>query len=522
MTIAPSIVLAGKIEHWKPARLQPYAKNARTHSDAQVDKLCASMIEFGFTAPILVDGEAGILAGHGRLLAAQKLGLELVPVVELTHLSAAQKRAYILADNRLAEDAGWDEDLLAAELKELAAAGFDVALTGFDSAEVDSYLSQTADADGSGADPDVAPAPEPERCVTQLGDLWVLGDHRLLCADARSIDALEVLLGGAAADCLWTDPPYNVDIGAKNRSLDRADKGSRHNSGDISNDAMSAEEFRTFLVAALSAAYAVLAPGAGAYVCYASSESESVYHAFEQVGFHLSSCLIWRKSILVLGRSDYHYMHEPIVYGWRGDGTHHWYGARDKVSMVEFAEAGLQQTGDNEWQLAQGETTLIIRGTDMTVSRAHGTLFFEAKPAASADHPTMKPVALIERMLGNSTKRADRVLDCFGGSGSTLIACQRLGRRAHLLEIEPKYCDVIVRRFQEFTGRAAILSRTSETFAQRALAIQHKQSGDSNERTGDSQIDLGRSSAQQRDAARVPKAKRPGKAAHATRKGQRR
>jgi DNA modification methylase len=431
------------------------------------------MIEFGFTAPILIDEIAGILAGHGRLLAAQKLGLELVPVVELTHLSAAQKRAYILADNRLAEDAGWDEALLAEELQALAAGGYDVALTGFDSEELDSYLSQTAEAEGSGADPDVAPAPDPQRCVTQLGDLWILGEHRLLCADSRSIDALELLLGGATADCLWTDPPYNVDIHEKNKSLDRADKGARHDSGGIANDDMDATEYRAFLVAALSSAYAVLAPGAGAYVCFADRESESVYHAFAQAGFHFSSCVIWRKSVLVLvlGRSDYHYMHEPIVYGWRADGTHRWYGARDKVSLVELGQAGLQQTGDDEWQLPQGETTLIIRGTNLTVSRAHGSVFFEEKPAASAEHPTMKPVALIERMLVNSTKRADRVLDSFGGSGSTLIACQRLGRRAHLLEIEPKYCDVTVRRYQEFTGRAATLARTSETFAQRERAL---------------------------------------------------
>lgn len=459
MSSETAVTLASRLEHWPLDRLVPYARNARTHSDAQIDKLAASMIEFGFTAPILVDEGSGILAGHGRLEAARKIGLASVPVIELTHLTPAQKRAYIIADNRLAEDAGWNQELLAEEIRALAADGFNVELTGFESAELDDFLKTAAGAEGSGA-PDAAPPVSPGRCVAQLGDVWQLGDHRLLCGDATSVEALQVVMDGAAADAVWTDPPYNVDY-----------TGGTAEALKIENDAQAPADFDAFLRAAFTGICSVLKPGGVIYVAHADTKGLEFRRAFVESGFHLASCLIWRKNALVLGHADYHWQHEPILYGWRDDGAHEWLGARDKSTDVALIEAGFQQTGDNEWQLAQGETTLIVRGENLTIHRAHGSVFFEEKPSASVQHPTMKPVALIERMLINSCRRGAVVLDPFAGSGSTAIACQRLGRRARLVEIDPRYCDVIVRRWQDFTGRAALLPRTAETFTQREEAL---------------------------------------------------
>lgn len=403
------VVLPKRFEHWHVDRLRPYDKNPRTHSPEQIAKLVASLREFGFTNPILVDSASGIVAGHGRLLAARAIGMTEVPVVVLDHLSDAQKRAYIIADNRLAMDAEWDENRLAAELAGLKLDGFDLELTGFGEEELDAIFA-TADAslDGPVDEEDVPPPPVTP--VSRTGDLWILGRHRLLCGDATVTTDVERLVAGKRAHCLWTDPPYNV-----------AYEGS---AGSIQNDDLDPAAFAAFLAAAFGNAMASLRPGAAAYICHADTEGLAFRRAFTEAGFKLSSCLIWRKNSLVLGRSDWQWAHEPILYGWKPGAAHSWYGGRDKTTVLE-----------------------------------------ENKPVSNVQHPTMKPVALIERMVVNSTKAGHVVLDLFVGSGSTLIACERTARTARLLEVDARFVDVGVRRWEGFTGREAVLEETGQSFA---------------------------------------------------------
>lgn len=445
-----TVTLAQHLELWPVGRLQPYERNARTHSPEQIDKIAASILEFGFTNPILVDGAAGIIAGHGRLAAAQKIGMPEVPVIELSHLTDAQRRAYILADNRLAEDAGWDEALLAGELAALQQDGFDLALTGFTDQEIEAALGGAGDEEevGSG-DPDAAPA-VPEAPVTVPGDVWILGSHRVMCGDSTSTTAAGRLMAGKLADCLWTDPPYNV-----------AYEGA---AGKIQNDDLDENEFADFLRGAFATAFAVMRAGAPAYIAHADTEGVAFRTAFTDCGFKLSGCLIWRKNALVLGRSDYHWQHEPILYGWKIGAAHRWYGERDKTTIQELQDSPFRQVGDDAWQFNLGETALIVRGAGLTVEPVRGSVFFEEKPTRNAEHPTMKPVALIERMLANSARTGDIVLDLFGGSGSTLIAAQRMKMRARLMELDPKFCDVIVRRWQDFAGKKATLEADGRTF----------------------------------------------------------
>ncbi len=455
-----AVKTAERIEFWPLEKLKPYSRNPRTHTPEQVAKVAASIAEFGFTNPILVDADQGIIAGHCRLMAAQKLGLKQVPVIELTHLTEAQKRAYIIADNRLALDAGWDMELLAGELAALKEDGFALELTGFSGEELDEFLVP----ENAGLTNDDAAPPMPEEAVTVPGDVWILGRHRLMCGDATVLTDVEKLMGGELADCTWTDPPYNVNYGEKAEMLDKYQKGHR-NTSRILNDNMDSEQFYEFLLTAFTNVYAVTKPGAAVYVAHAETEGVNFRTALKTAGFYLSSCLIWRKNALVLGRSDYHWQHEPVLYGWKDTGSHRWFGGRDKTTIHEFEGAPFQQIGDNEWQIPMGETTLIVRGDNVTVEAAHGTVFFEEKPRTSPEHPTMKPVALIERMVCNSTRKGDIVLDPFGGSGSTLTACEKNGRTAHLLELDPKYCDVIVRRWQDYTGKIATLAG-GKTFAE--------------------------------------------------------
>lgn len=442
------VKMARAIEMWPVARLRPYARNARTHDAAQVEKIAASILEFGFTNPILVDESDGIIAGHGRLMAAERVGMAEVPVIPLTHMSDAQRRAYILADNRLALDAGWDEKLLAEELADLRADGFDLDVIGFNDDELDMLLGGGAELAEDG-DEDAAPAP-PVFPISVLGDIWVLGSHRVMCGDSTSITAVERLMAGKKADCMWTDPPYNV-----------AYEGA---AGKIENDDMGDEQFREFLRAVFTTAFAVMKAGGPAYVAHADTEGLNFRAAFVESGFKLSSCLIWRKNALVLGRSDYQWQHEPILYGWKEGAAHTWYGARDKTTILELPDSPFQQIGDDEWQFSLGEQSFVIRGEGLTVEQVRGSVFFEEKPTRNAEHPTMKPVALIERMLENSTKRAGVVLDLFGGSGSTLIAAHKLGRSSRLMELDPKFCDVIVRRWQDLTGSKAKLEGDGRTF----------------------------------------------------------
>ncbi len=390
--------------------LIPYARNSRTHSDAQVAQIAASIREFGWTNPVLVDGENGIIAGHGRVLAARKLNLDEVPVIELGHMTATQKRAYIIADNKLAEQAGWDSELLALELGELQAEGFDLDLLGFEPAELGDLLELPAK---SGlTDDDETPEP-PAVPVSQPGDVWRLGNHRVMCGDSLSIDHVSRLMDGHKADLIVTDPPYNV-----------AYEGGTADRLTIQNDSMSGEAFFRFLLDAYTAMFSVAKDGAGLYVFHADSEGMNFRKAMTDAGFKLAQCCVWVKQSLVMGRQDYHWQHEPVLYGWKPTGAHRWYSDRKQTTVWNFD-----------------------------------------RPSRNDVHPTMKPVALIEYPIMNSSRGGDLVLDLFGGSGSTLIACEKTGRHARLMELDPRYCDVIVKRWQDFTGQVAVLGESDMTFA---------------------------------------------------------
>ncbi|MDX9688980.1 MAG: site-specific DNA-methyltransferase [Alphaproteobacteria bacterium] len=397
--------MAERIELWSLDRLVPYDRNPRTHSEEQLAQIAASIAEFGFLNPILVDTSNGIIAGHGRLQAAKKLALPVVPVVILDHLTEAQRRAYVIADNKLALNAGWDDDLLRDELEALESDGFDVNLTGFSDEELADLLESGEDTAGNTDDDAVPEAPiDP---VTKTGDVYVLGNHRLLCGDSTILEDVERVLDGALADMVFTDPPYNVDYG--NTAKDKM----RGNDRKIMNDNLG-EGFEAFLY---DACVNMIAVCKGAiYVCMSSSELHTLQKAFVAAGGKWSTFVIWAKNTFTLGRSDYQRQYEPILYGWKQGTDHFWCGARDQ-----------------------------------------GDVWFVNKPTKNDLHPTMKPVELVERAVRNSSKSRDIVLDCFGGSGSTLIACEKTGRQARLIELDPKYCDVIVQRWEEFTGKKAEL-----------------------------------------------------------------
>ncbi len=418
--------------------LVPYERNARTHSPDQVAQIAASMREFGFTNPLLVDGENHVIAGHGRLAAAQSLGLHDVPVIVVAGLTDAQRRALVLADNKLALNAGWDPDLLASELADLKADGYDVGMTGFSAGEILDLLGGTGP---EGADPDDAPA-LPVVAFSRPGDVWTLGAHRLAVGDSTDVGTYDRLLGAERVDCCWTDPPYNV-----------AYEGS---AGSIANDDMGDAAFLEFLRAAFAAMFTALKPGAAVYVAHADTEGFNFRRAFAEAGFKLSGVLVWRKDSLVLGRSDYQWQHEPILYGWRPGSRHRWYGGRKLTTVQDAGEQSpFQRADDGSWVVRVGDRALVIRG-DVQVEEVVPSVINEPKPKRNDVHPTMKPVALIERMLRNSARPGDLVLDPFGGSGSTLVAADRLGMCARLIELDPKYADVIIRRWQEYTGRRAV------------------------------------------------------------------
>jgi DNA modification methylase len=447
--------LPDTIEHLATDALVPYARNSRTHSPEQVAQIAASITEFGFTNPVLIDADNTLIAGHGRVLAAQQLGLATVPTIRLAHLSSAQRRAYVIADNKLAENAGWDMATLAREVEDLQADGYDIDLLGFGDDELADLLGTTnkdpdTGVDGSNIDdaPDVLPAP-----TTQTGDLWLLGQHRVVCGDSTSKQNVQRLMAGGGADMCWTDPPYNVAYETK--------------AGKIDNDDLSDKEFKAFLVAAFQAAFDALKPGAAIYVAHADTEGLNFRSAFSRAGFKLSGCLVWRKNALALGRSDYQWQHEPILYGWKPGAAHRWFGGRKQTTIVEMpsAESPFQLRPDGKFEIQLGNSVMVVDG-NATVEDMLTSVILESKPSRSEGHPTMKPVALVERMLRNSAKKANVVLDLFGGSGSTLMAADRLGMCARLSELDPKYVDVIVTRWQQFTGKTATLEATGQTFEQ--------------------------------------------------------
>jgi len=367
-------------------------------------------VEFGFLNPILVDTSAGIIAGHGRLRAARKLQLPEVPVIVLDHLTESQKRAYVIADNRLAENAGWDDELLRLELTALDEENFNVTVIGFEDEDLARLLAQQEASDGltdEDAVPELAQIP-----VTVPGDVWVLGDHRVLCGDATLRADVEGLMASESVDLIFTDPPYNVDY-----------EGYTKQRLKISGDRMTAEQFRQFLAAIFANYRQIVKPGASLYICHSSQWQREFQDALEAAGFEVRCQIIWAKNTFAWGWGRYKFQHEPIFYAHVAGRKDAWYG-----------------------------------------DKSQSTLWDEKKPAANRIHPTAKPVELIERALLNSSKAGDVIADLLGGSGSTLIGCERRQRKARLMEIDPRYCDATVRRWQAYTGKQAVLDRDGRHF----------------------------------------------------------
>jgi len=390
---------ADKVEKRSVSSLIPYARNSRTHSEAQVAQIAASVKEWGWTIPVLIDETGQIIAGHGRIQAARLLGLEEVPVMVAEGWTDAQKRAYVLADNKLAMNAGWDEELLSLELKDLKDLGSDLSLIGFDEDELAEIMADNTPTEGLTDEDDV---PElPTIPTSKEGDVWILGSHRLMCGDSTSIDSVDVLMDGQKADMVFTDPPYGVDYEG------------------IHNDSRSGLED---LLRSVFANYIAVSKSGASIYCFHSDRCADVFHKVFREFFHFSSMIIWAKNSLTLSQTDYQSQHEPCLYGWMDNGSHSWYSDRKQTSVWKF---------DKE--------------------RVVG-------------HTTPKPVGLVEKAITNSSKGGDTILDLFGGSGSTLIASEIMKRSARIMELDPKYCDVIVTRWEEFTGKEAVLESNGLTF----------------------------------------------------------
>ena len=376
-------------------KLIPYINNARTHSPEQISKLRASLREFGFINPVIIDKNFNIIAGHGRVMAAQAEGIKDIPCVYVDYLTEAQKKAYILADNRMAMDAGWDEELLKVELESLDAEAFDLSLTGFDDDEIADLFKEEKEVKDD--DYDLTSALEKASFV-EKGDRWNVGRHVLYCGDATSEEDVNKLMDGKRANLILTDPPYNVSF--------------KSQSGlSIRNDSMKNDDFYNFLLASFKNMVAHVEPGASAYVFHADTEGLNFRKAFTDSGFHLAGCCIWKKDSLVLGRSDYQWQHEPVLYGFLQNGTHHWYSDRKQTTIWEFA-----------------------------------------KPKRNENHPTSKPLDLLAYPLKNSTQENAIVIDTFGGSGSTLMACELTNRICYTMELDEKYASVILRRYVDNGG----------------------------------------------------------------------
>lgn len=471
------IVLPGKLEHWPIDRLRPYERNPRTHSPEQIAKIAASLLEFGWTNPILVDGDAGIIAGHGRLLAARELRMTTVPVIELTHLSEAQRRAYVIADNRLALDAGWDEDLLTEELKALEGLDFNLTLTGFDLDELNGLLEDETTEE--------VPAPEPpEDPVSRPGDLWVLGEHRVLCGDSSDDAAVDRLLAGAEIHLVNTDPPYNVKVEPrsnnaiaaglssfqmtasaqlarsqsrgieskptasakkKSRAVEASDARGMHHQGfdlarhktkskatgrmrpkdrPLANDFVSDEAFSEMLLAWFGNLARALLPGRSFYIWGGYANCANYPPALKATGLYFSQAIIWVKEHPVLTRKDFMGNHEWAFYGWREGAGHKFFGPTNAVDV---------------WAVKKVNPQSMV-------------------------HLTEKPVELAVRAIQYSSKPGDNVLDLFGGSGSTLIGAEQTGRRCFVMELDPAYCDVIIERWQTATNQKAVLEADGTPF----------------------------------------------------------
>ena len=413
--------------------LKPNRKNARKHSKQQVKQIAASIERFGFNNPILVDDAFGVLAGHGRLEAAKLLGMVEVPVIKLSHLSAPEKRAYMIADNRLAEKAGWDKAILAVEFQDLIDLGFDVELTGFDTGEIDLILDEVGEADPDGPGPEDLVPPTSPTTVSQVGDMWVLGRHRLVCGDAREPASYAALMRGEQAHLVFTDPPYNVQISGN------ASPSGAHGEFIMGSGELSPAAFEDFLVASLGETAKNCRDGAIAFICMDWRHMDAVSAAGRRVFSSLKNLVVWSKTNAGMG-SFYRSQHELVFVFKVGEGAH--------TNTFELGQHGRYRT--NVWSYPGVNAFGATREQDLAL------------------HPTVKPAAMVADAIKDVSKRGQIVLDPFGGSGSTLIAAETCGRSARLIELDRAYCDVIVRRYERFSGKPGVLEASGETFAQAA------------------------------------------------------
>ena len=413
-----------QIEQLKVGDLIPYVNNSRTHSDEQVTQVASSIKEFGFTNPILIDDDGGIIAGHGRLMAAKKLGLVEVPCIRLGHLSEAQRKAYVIADNQLALNSGWDLDTLKLEIDRLGELDFDIELLGFD----DDFLTSLIIEEPSEGLTDEDAVPEaPETPTTVEGDVWILGNHRLMCGDSTSIDAVDKLMGEQKSDMVFTDPPYGMSYGG-GRAAGSTEKGALVKAhGMIIGDDLKGDDLLQMVSDSIGNAVNMGKSGGAAYICFTWRTYTEFHGALSAIDLEPKACIVWDKKSIGLGNSNYRPQHEFIFYC-----AGQWFGDKSQADV---------------WNMTRGATGKYV-------------------------HPTQKPVELVEKAIINSSKSGDLVHDCFGGSGSTLIACEKTNRHSRLMELDPKYCDVIIKRWQEFTGKQAINEGTGKPYIEMSNVIE--------------------------------------------------
>ena len=408
------------IEYVKRDQLIPYINNSRTHDDKQVKQIAGSIKEFGFTNPLLIDEDGGIIAGHGRLMAADLLGIDEVPTITLVGLTEAQRKAYVIADNQLALNAGWDLDTLKVELDRLTELDFDVDLLGFD----DDFLSSFLDEPSEGLTDEDAVPDAPENPVTVEGDVWILGNHRLMCGDSTSIDAVDRLMDGQKADMVFTDPPYGMSYGGGRAGKIGSTDGTVKKHGVILGDTFKGNDLIGMIRDAVGSAVTVSKSGSSKYICFPWRTYSEFEEALAQIDLTPTACIVWDKKSIGLGNANYRPQHEFIFYA-KGE---NWHGDKAQSDV---------------WYMSRGATGQYV-------------------------HPTQKPVELIEKAINNSSKGQDVVIDVFGGSGSTLIACEKTNRYCRMMELDPKYCDVIVKRWEEFTGKEAVLESSGQTYSEAA------------------------------------------------------
>lgn len=464
--------------------LIPYERNANHHTPAHIAQVANSILDYGWTNPILVDGQT-IVAGHGRRLSTLQLysqgrkvrfpdGTEIpmgyVPVIDCSGWTEAQRRAYILADNQLNRASEWNNDMLRLELMDLEELDVNLESLGFNTTQLDEILKiQPIDGSGDDRDPDAVPdLPDEYIAKTQMGDCWILGPHRLYVGDATLPESWLNLMQGEQAAIVWTDPPYNVDIGEKNESLAKASGRSKSNDvrgvEGIANDWMPQEEFDAFLLKIMQRLFEITAPGGVTYISHSDKMAGGLRATYEAAGFHFSQNLIWKKSSMTLCRTDFHYIHEPILYGWKKGSRHRWNGGRKLTTLVEMPDAHpFKQDEDGSWYFTIGDVIMRVEGT-AKIERLETSMLNAPKPARSDLHPTQKPVELVERMISNSARKNDIVVDAFSGSGTTLIAAERLGMCARVMELDLRFADVAIRRWQDLTGRRAVHAITGEEF----------------------------------------------------------